>query len=275
MLWDARSGALRATLKSTANFDLVEAVGFSAYDTTVAAYTQRGVETWNLVTGQHQSLYPQNTDWLQLVSQLASYRWGSDITDGWFIGPNVLDDAREVYSAVPGLIDLVQFDYFAPSASLNATLFATTVNQGYTVLLLGAPTGNRAATSTAAAAINANGTPGSAFPTITPFTNPLSTAEISGHWAGTLSQYPGGLQRLYPFQMDLLQLGNTVTGTSRIDGDNGIFAVIQLTGTVEGNTFRFSESSIVAQRIVTGFWCLKNGTLFFSSGPSGDALIGV
>ena len=84
---------------------------------------------------------------------------------------------------------------------------------------------------------------------------------ISGKWAGKLTQQPGGFVTEYTFEMDLKQNGSQINGFSKIYTDDD-FAIIQLTGSFDGNYFSFTEYAFVSSKIRPNYqWCIKKGTL--------------
>lgn len=98
-------------------------------------------------------------------------------------------------------------------------------------------------------------------------------AHINGQWTGRLVQDPGGIFQDYPFNVTFYQHDTEIWGTTsiHIPGDASQYGQIALTGSVAGNTVRFSETRIIAQQLNPDWrWCLKTAELHLD----GDTLTG-
>lgn len=89
----------------------------------------------------------------------------------------------------------------------------------------------------------------------------MMAQDLSGDWAGQLSQEEGAPYQAYRYEMKLKQKGNQIEGYSYIYV-NELFGKIKLKGTFDGKYLVFEEYEIVQQEIGKNFiWCLKKGTL--------------
>lgn len=98
-------------------------------------------------------------------------------------------------------------------------------------------------------------------------------SNVSGTWLGILRQTPGGTEPEFGFELRLVQTGAKVTGTARIavPANNKYYAIMEVSGNVQGNTLEFLETSIIENHPEPGtYWCIKRGDLKFSE-PAGHA----
>jgi hypothetical protein len=85
---------------------------------------------------------------------------------------------------------------------------------------------------------------------------------FSGSWVGTVQQ---GTSKTFDYQMDLVQRGTSVSGTTRISTASS-YGVLSVSGSVAGSSLTFTEGAVYEQQITSGSrWCLKQGTLTLSS----------
>jgi hypothetical protein len=90
-------------------------------------------------------------------------------------------------------------------------------------------------------------------------------ANIGGLWKGTITQNSGGYRPKYDFEIFLHQKGDKISGRSYVFVEN-IYAVLELSGVVSGNSIQLYESRIVDSRKTEGLeWCIKSYDLVFSS----------
>lgn len=95
---------------------------------------------------------------------------------------------------------------------------------------------------------------------------------LTGKWRGHLTQEPLILYSDFYYEMELVQTGNTVTGTAHIYADEN-YALMPLSGTFDGKNFTFQERFPDDLKIRTGFeWCIKSGTLSYSE-KNGQAFL--
>jgi GH24 family phage-related lysozyme (muramidase) len=103
----------------------------------------------------------------------------------------------------------------------------------------------------------------------------ITPSSVTGQWQGTLTELNyGGNPTLYDFSMDLVQTQDSVTGTvlSQVDGESQYFAEYELTGSVSGNSFTFSETTITQQNSPPGVtWLIISGSLQLSADGSSMA----
>lgn len=109
-------------------------------------------------------------------------------------------------------------------------------------------------------------TPGSEIANVSvllPSTNgPCSTLSIAGRWIGSVTQPGGPFGDYDTYEMDLTVIGSAVTGTSHIGNSGGYTATMTLSGSISGDSFSFTETSITsAVTPPNAFWCLKSSTL--------------
>lgn len=89
---------------------------------------------------------------------------------------------------------------------------------------------------------------------------------ISGTWDGVLTQVGNGS---FVFQMEIVQNGTRITGTSRIQkfgnadkGGSEYYAVLEIKGTFVNNVLEFQETSFRKNVPQPGYrWCQKQGRL--------------
>jgi hypothetical protein len=89
--------------------------------------------------------------------------------------------------------------------------------------------------------------------------------DVSGIWVGTLYQ-PGGRDKVFRFEMSVVQVGPDVAGESWIatGSDHGLMA---LAGRFERGLLTFRELRFVENVHGAGwYWCIKSGTLAFQDG---------
>lgn len=89
--------------------------------------------------------------------------------------------------------------------------------------------------------------------------------DFSGTYTGKRYQYNAShtdLLRTYTYTMTIVQKATQITGTTRIEADNGDYAIIELRGMVLGNKMYFEEYAIREQQKTDGMvWCFKVGEL--------------
>ena len=99
-------------------------------------------------------------------------------------------------------------------------------------------------------------------------------ANVSGLWKGVITQNSGGYRPKYDFEIFLHQKGNKITGRSYVFIEN-IYAVLELSGEVNGNSILLRESRIVDSRKVEGLeWCIKSYKLNYSRTSQKSQLLG-
>jgi Secretion system C-terminal sorting domain len=95
--------------------------------------------------------------------------------------------------------------------------------------------------------------------------NEIATTDFTGNYSGQRFQYTENkkaILRTYSYVMNVVQKGNTVSGTTTITSDNGDFAVIKLRGMVMDDKLYFEEYEIQDQKKSDdAVWCFKIGEL--------------
>src|SRR5688572_2902624 len=86
-----------------------------------------------------------------------------------------------------------------------------------------------------------------------------STDDVTGVWVGIVYQARGGVRKVYPFMMALTQDESRVNGTSFIalPDDPSTYGLMELSGSVDGDQFVFTESQIISQSDINFRWCIK------------------
>jgi gliding motility-associated-like protein len=102
----------------------------------------------------------------------------------------------------------------------------------------------------------------------------LFSQNIAGYWQGVLYQPNGPFTVYFPYSMQLLETGNTITGTAYIIEPNSTaYALFSISGTITNNIYSFQVQQIVSQIAPTGgIWCIETGTLTYSN--SSETLTG-
>jgi hypothetical protein len=93
-------------------------------------------------------------------------------------------------------------------------------------------------------------------------TENASTTDISGHWEGTITRDEGGGKRtVFKMELDLMQKGKDVTGTSYVhaEGEKRIYSAnMSLAGRVNKTYFKYEELKILNyDPIPDAEWCVK------------------
>jgi hypothetical protein len=105
------------------------------------------------------------------------------------------------------------------------------------------------------------------------------TPTLAGHWEGTITQDPQkeGEKRIdFPFELDLQQKGEKVTGVAYVHYDK-YHAKIAVEGKISKNTyFRFVDSKLIKyDSVPDAEWCRKKGELLLKPKDGGLLLEGV
>lgn len=101
--------------------------------------------------------------------------------------------------------------------------------------------------------------------------------DVSGDWEGQLTQLPGGTQSKFYFRISLRQSGGQLEGSSRIEliGQPQYYALMDVTGSIDGETLRFAEGRILEQVPEPGTrWCVKSAELRYTVANGVAALVG-
>lgn len=96
----------------------------------------------------------------------------------------------------------------------------------------------------------------------------LEKADVNGHWEGTITRDEGGGKRtVFKMELDLIQKGKDVTGTSYVhaDGDKRTYSAnMSLEGRVNKTYFRYEELKILNyDPIPDAEWCIKKCELIY------------
>ena len=96
----------------------------------------------------------------------------------------------------------------------------------------------------------------------------LEKADVSGHWEGTITRDEGGGKRtVFKMELDLIQKGKDVTGTSYVhaDADKRTYSAnMSLEGRVNKTYFRYEELKILNyDPIPDAEWCIKKCELIY------------
>jgi hypothetical protein len=108
---------------------------------------------------------------------------------------------------------------------------------------------------------------------IPPSVNTPKNAEkidISGHWEGTITRDEGGGKRtVFKMELDLLQKGKSVTGTSYVhaDGEKKTYSAnMELQGKFRDKYFKYEETKILQyDPIPDAEWCVKKVELIYKT----------
>ena len=92
--------------------------------------------------------------------------------------------------------------------------------------------------------------------------------DIGGHWEGTITRDEGGGKRtVFKMELDLIQKGKDVTGTSYVhaEGDKRTYSAnMSLAGRVSKTYFRYEEIKILNyDPIPDAEWCIKKCELIY------------
>lgn len=101
--------------------------------------------------------------------------------------------------------------------------------------------------------------------------------DMSGEWNGILKQEVGGAADSYFFQLNLIQKGEKIIGTSKVyfADKPQFYAVMRLKGTFKDDILLLEEVSIKAEKGYDGlFWCLKKIKLNFTFKKDGFCIEG-
>lgn len=80
---------------------------------------------------------------------------------------------------------------------------------------------------------------------------------IKGLWKGRLTQYEGGYQELYDFEIYFTQTDSVITGYTYLKA-KGVLGVIKFIGCYQGNTLHLEEKEVViSQKPEALSWCFK------------------
>jgi hypothetical protein len=88
----------------------------------------------------------------------------------------------------------------------------------------------------------------------------LEGFDVSGTWTGVFRQ-PGGPYETYELELELVQQGDRVTGSSRVATIDGEYwGNLSFEGRLEGNTLYFADTELVDDNLgIFLDWCLKGG----------------
>lgn len=101
--------------------------------------------------------------------------------------------------------------------------------------------------------------------------------DMSGEWNGALKQEAGGAAESYYFQLNLIQKGEKITGTSKVSFTDKpqFYAVMKLKGTFKNDILLLEEISIKNQNGYKGLdWCIKKAKLNFTFKKDGFCIEG-
>ncbi len=105
-----------------------------------------------------------------------------------------------------------------------------------------------------------------------------SDYDLNGKFSGKRFQYTAdqqGILQTFQYEFDLIQSGNTVTGTSTILNEKGDYADILLKGIIVGNKLHFSEYQTKNEsKPEEKVWCFKSGELTIKADNQGTHLVG-
>jgi hypothetical protein len=101
--------------------------------------------------------------------------------------------------------------------------------------------------------------------------------DMSGEWNGVLKQEVGGAASDYYFQLNLIQKGEKISGTSKvyfIDKPQ-FYAVMRLKGTFKNDILLLEEIRIIDKKGYKGMkWCIKKAKLHFTFKKDGFCIAG-
>ncbi|NUO48249.1 MAG: hypothetical protein HOV80_05250 [Polyangiaceae bacterium] len=88
----------------------------------------------------------------------------------------------------------------------------------------------------------------------------LDGFDVSGTWTGVFRQ-PGGPYETYELELELVQHGDRVTGSSRVATIDGEYwGNLAFEGRLEGNTLYFADAELVDDNLgIFLDWCMKGG----------------
>lgn len=103
------------------------------------------------------------------------------------------------------------------------------------------------------------------------------TQDMAGEWNGVLKQETGGAASDYYFQLNLIQKGEKISGTSKvyfIDKPQ-YYAVMKLKGTFKNDILFLEEFKIIDENSYKGLdWCMKKAKLNFTIKKDGFCIEG-
>ena len=91
----------------------------------------------------------------------------------------------------------------------------------------------------------------------------FSQDELSGYWKGKITQEDGGYIPEYSFEIQMLQLEDSITGRSYVFVDS-IYAEMNLSGNIHSEIFiELKDEKIIDHEELQGMeWCIKKYQLF-------------
>lgn len=93
----------------------------------------------------------------------------------------------------------------------------------------------------------------------------LNTIDLSGKYTGKRHQFTSDKKSIlqsFEYELNIVQTGNLISGTSTIIKENGDYGDIKLRGMIVGDKFYFEEYEILNQNKDPNFiWCFKSGAL--------------
>ena len=93
----------------------------------------------------------------------------------------------------------------------------------------------------------------------------LNTIDLSGKYTGKRHQFTSDKKSIlqsFEYELNIVQTGNLISGTSTIIKENGEYGDIKLRGMIVGDKFYFEEYEILNQDKDPNFiWCFKSGAL--------------
>ena len=93
----------------------------------------------------------------------------------------------------------------------------------------------------------------------------LNTIDLSGKYTGKRHQFTSDKKSIlqsFEYELNIVQTGNLISGTSTIIKENGEYGDIKLRGMIVGDKFYFEEYEILNQDKDPHFiWCFKSGAL--------------
>jgi outer membrane protein OmpA-like peptidoglycan-associated protein/Mg-chelatase subunit ChlD len=100
-------------------------------------------------------------------------------------------------------------------------------------------------------------------------------------WKGFLYQPKDGMREQYRLSFDVQQLGNNISGISRIeylDKPLTNYGIMQMQGTMKGSFLEIEETQIKEEVLENGYWFLKKGSLTLrraTNNTEADSLFGI
>ena len=93
----------------------------------------------------------------------------------------------------------------------------------------------------------------------------LNTIDLSGKYTGKRHQFTSDKKSIlqsFEYELNIVQTGNLISGTSTIIKENGDYGDIKLRGMIVGDKLYFEEYEILNQDKDPNFiWCFKSGAL--------------